>query len=557
MVSVWVVGLAALLTWVLGTPAPVLREQLKTLQFWSLETCVFLGLAVSTAALQGLPRLLERRDIFRITLLMALAFGLTVGLAPRTNRIYYDEQIYQNAGQNLADLKRAQMCNDGTIQGGRLRCASGEYNKQPYAYPHLLSLAYRLFGVGTTAAFAVNAIAMALTVCLLYLLVLILFSDRVAAFFAALLLALTPEQLVWSASAAVEPSAALACVAALLAAAWFVRSRRTASLAGAAIASAYAVQFRPESLLIVPVVALLLWQRAREEFSRPRLWWAGLLFLVFVAVHAGHMVAVRNEDWGTTQAGMSLAFVADNLRVNGWFYLADARFPMTYTLLAIRGLSGRSTEAGRMAVAFYFLMFFGIALLFYAGSYDYGADIRYSLGTYPPIAILGGLGLARLARWVEGLKPGLPALQALTAAVAFQFLWYSPVVRSKTDGAWAARADVELSAVARARPSRELLRVDPQSGDVPGGVSMPARFHRGDEPRVRGHARQPLHRRGLPALEFLVQRPGSDAAGILCKSAPSQARRSGAGLPRTGPALHLVPAQGPGSGTLTRPVRNP
>jgi hypothetical protein len=444
--SVWVAVVAALLIWVLTTPGPLLREQLKILQFWSLEACVFLGLAVGTFALDDLPRLLDRRDLLRMALLVALALGLTVGLAPRTNRIYYDEQIYQNAGQNLADLKRAQMCNDGTVQNGRLRCASGEYNKQPYAYPHLLSLAYRLFGVGTTTAFVVNAIAMALSVCAVYVLVLLLFSDRVAAFFAGLLLALTPQQLVWSASGAVEPSAALAGVAALLAAAWFVRSRTDASLAGAALATAYAVQFRPESFLIVSVVVMLLWQRAREEFTRPRLWWAGLLFLAFVAVHVGHMVAVRNEGWGTTQERMSLRYVADNLRVNGWFYLTDGRFPMTFTLLAILGLSGSRAEAGRMTMVFYFLLFFGIALPFYAGSYDYGMDIRYSLGTYPPLAILGGLGLARLVGWVEGLKPGLPAFEVLTAAAAFQFLWwYAPVVRSTTDGAWAPRADVKFA----------------------------------------------------------------------------------------------------------------
>jgi hypothetical protein len=462
--SAWVVVVAALLAWVLRTPAPLLREQLKILQFWSLETCVFLGLALSTAVLDDLPRLVDRRDVLSIALLMALAVGLTVGLAPRTNRIFYDEQIYQNAGQNLADLKRAQMCNDGTIQNGRLRCASGEYNKQPYAYPHLLSLAYRLFGVGTTTAFVVNAIAIALSVCLLYLLVLLLFSDRIAAFFAALLLALTPEQIVWSASAAVEPTAALAGIAALLAAAWFVRSRSNASLAGAALATAYAVQFRPESFLIVPVVVMLLWQRTTGEFRRPRLWWAGLLFLAFVAVHVGHMVAVRNEGWGTTQARMSLGYVADNLRVNGWFYLADARFPMTYALLAVVGLSGSRAEAGRMTMALYFLLFFGIALPFYAGSYDYGMDVRYSLGTYPPLAILGGLGLARLVRWVEGLKPGLPALPGLTAAVAFQFLWwYSPVVRSTTDGAWAARADVRFarSLVADLRGNSYVLTHNP------------------------------------------------------------------------------------------------
>ena len=29
------------------------------------------------------------------------------------------------------------MCNDGSVEYGRLQCASGEYNKQPYAYPHL------------------------------------------------------------------------------------------------------------------------------------------------------------------------------------------------------------------------------------------------------------------------------------------------------------------------------------------------------------------------------------------------------------------------------------
>ena len=173
-------------------------------------------------------------------MLVALGAGLTVGVAPRTSRIYYDEQIYQNIGQNLADLKLAQMCNDGTVKDGRLQCSLGEYNKQPYGYPHVLSLAYRVFGRGMNTAFAVNAVAMGLTIGLLYVLVLLMFSDRVAAFFAALLFAFTPEQIVWSASAAVEPSASLAAVAALLAAACFVRSRSTVSLVGVTVATAYA-----------------------------------------------------------------------------------------------------------------------------------------------------------------------------------------------------------------------------------------------------------------------------------------------------------------------------
>ena len=243
--SAWLLATAALATWLRTTPSSVLREQLAVLQFWSLEICVFLGLALAVAVAADLRRAIQWRDGVGMAVVAALALGLTLSVAPRTNRIYYDEHIYQNVGQNLADSRRAQMCNAGTVKAGRLQCASGLYNKQPYAYPHLLSLPYRIVGVGTTTAFVVNAIAMAVTVCLMYVLVLTLFADRGAAFFAALLLALTPEQIVWSATAAAEPSAAMACVAALLAAACFLRSRSNLSLAGVVIASAYAVQFRP------------------------------------------------------------------------------------------------------------------------------------------------------------------------------------------------------------------------------------------------------------------------------------------------------------------------
>ena len=38
-----------------------------------------------------------------------MSFALAVFAAPETNRIYFDEHIYQHIGQNLCDLPRAQM----------------------------------------------------------------------------------------------------------------------------------------------------------------------------------------------------------------------------------------------------------------------------------------------------------------------------------------------------------------------------------------------------------------------------------------------------------------
>ena len=101
---------------------------------------------------------------------------------------------------------------------------------------------------------------------------------------------------------------------------------------------------------------------------------------------------------------------------------------------------------GRAAIAVYFLLFFGIALLFYAGSYNYGADVRYSMATYPSLMMLAGLGAAWCVRRVTPWMPGRGAAAAIAAALVLQFVWlYSPVVRAIDDSAWAARADVTFA----------------------------------------------------------------------------------------------------------------
>jgi 4-amino-4-deoxy-L-arabinose transferase-like glycosyltransferase len=345
----------------------------------------------------------------------------------------------------MSDLRLAQICNDGNVEYGRLRCLSGEYNKQPYAYPHLLSLGYRMFGVHEWIAFGLNAAAMAATVCAIYLLVCVLFKDPDAALFAGLSLALTPQQIQWSATAAVEPSASLALVVALLWAALYLRSGGSMTLTAAAIMAGYAIQFRPESLLILPVIGLLIWPRLRQELARPDTWWAGLLFVGLAAAHVAHRFAVRNIGWGTDLARFSLEYVVPNLQVNGPFYLYDERFPLVLSLLAMLGLSIRGSTPERAAIGLYFFLFFAIDLAFYAGSYNYGADVRYSLMTYPPIGVAAGIGAARLGRMVRRVRPWIPVRLLTVGALAFQFLWYAPVVRAMTEEAWAARADVRFA----------------------------------------------------------------------------------------------------------------
>ena len=439
--AVWSVAFVALGAWLAFTPTGALVGQLAVLQRWSLDGCVFALVCCAVLLAREFSPTVARVDGYSLAALAGLSLLLTLGVAPRTNRIFYDEQIYQGIGQNMADLGLAQVCNDGSLQSGRLQCDAGEYNKQPYAYPHLLSLGYRLFGARAGTAFALNAIAAAVSVCGLYLLVSTLSGRRDAAFVAALLLAITPEQVMWSATAAVEPTASMACILALLAAAHYRRSGSIASLAGVAVTLAWAVQFRPESVLVSAVVLLLVWPRLNADLAYVRTWWVGLLFLGLVAVHVGHLMAVRHIPWGTAGARFALSYLPGNLAVNGWFYLGDERFPFVFTLLALCGLALWWRTVFAWALALCFLLFWGIDLVFYAGSYNYGADVRYALLTFPPLAALAGLGLSRLLEVGAAQWPRAPLRSVATLAVVFVFMQYAPVMRATTEEAWAARAD--------------------------------------------------------------------------------------------------------------------
>ncbi|HEY3885841.1 MAG TPA: glycosyltransferase family 39 protein, partial [Vicinamibacterales bacterium] len=394
----WSGGLAALVLWLGSTNVERLRAQLTVLQFWSLSATVLFLLLLAIHIIGSERAVWSRRDVRPLAGIVALGVCLTLFIAPRTHRIFYDEQIYESIGQNLAELRRAQVCNDGRIEYAQLQCSSGEYNKQPYGYPYLLSLAYRVFGVRDGVAFGVNAAAMAAAIGAVYFLTLLLFADRQAAAFSALVLALMPQQIVWSATAAAEPSASAAAAVGAASAAYYLRRGSPAALAAMGAIAAYAIQFRPESILILPVMAWIAWPRLWPELQRPRGWWAAALFLCLAAVPIAHLFAVRHAGWGTNAARFGAPYVVPNLRVNGRFFLMDWRFPMLFTVFAIGGATARRSGFERGALVVYFLLFFAVDLAFYAGSYNYGADVRYSLMTYPPLAVLAGVGIVRLIR---------------------------------------------------------------------------------------------------------------------------------------------------------------
>jgi hypothetical protein len=383
------------------------------------------------------------RNIIYFLLGIAIAGALiTSCIAPQTHRIYYDEDIYQNVGQNLAELQKAQLCNNGGTSFGVYSCQEGLYNKQPYGYPYLLSIIYRIFDVSETAAFIFNNILLAVSVIVVFLLTFLLFKNYIIGLFSAFIFVLIPQNLLWFNTTAVEPSSALFSSLFILSVIIFIKENSNRSLFLATILASFSIQFRPESFLIIFIGLIGIIIYKTSELKSSRIYYAGLFFLVLSFAFVVHLFITSDHSWGTTESKLSIDYIANNFSVNSLFYFDNKKFPLLFTLLFVTGLFSKSFIKEKILMVIWFLCFWGVFLFFYAGSYEYGADVRYSLVSYVPLAILSGLGVYHIQSLVTKSKLlKLYINPILVALIIISFLKFLPQVRAETQEAWGARAD--------------------------------------------------------------------------------------------------------------------
>ena len=374
---------------------------------WGMHSCVVAMIAGLGAVVAAVGRILGRRR--GLTALAVLVAGyLACGLAPLTTRILFDEHLYAQIGQTIAHTGRAEGANYARAEYGQFEMLSPWINKQPNGLPYLLSWVFRIAGVSDRASHFLNRALVGLAAASIYLgLSLVPWTlPAGAALAAAVLFMFTPLVMWWGHTVAVEPAAAATAAVAFLAACIHARLRDAPSAQGLpssalllAGATAFAVYFRPESLLVFPVVAAVLWStddRFIEDWSA----WGALALSVALAMpNVLHLWANRAESWGATDGRrFAFDFIDKNLHSNGGYFLDGTWFPLAGTLLALVGIGwllARNRTAG-LAVGVWFVLSWGIFILFYAGGYQYGASSRYAVVSCAPVAILMGVGLAGL-----------------------------------------------------------------------------------------------------------------------------------------------------------------
>lgn len=439
-----------------------LKEHLKWISPLFLEINFFLilvGIVLNIDLFKQIGGRITKKT-WAVVLLIAVGGTLiAMFLAPRTHRIFYDEDIYLNVGQNIAHLKKAGMCNEGGYLYGEYFCNQLEYNKDPNGWPYLVSLLFRIVGPSHLACFLMNNFIWGLSILVVFFTGFLLFEDERAGLYGALLFALIPEGLRWSNTTAVEPSAAFFAGLAVLSMLFLTKRPGARPLFLTSVIIPFAFQFRPECFLILLPIGFILVLMAPEELKKERTYVLILLLLALALPHIIHLCAVKGEAWGAPRGTkFALRYLEDNFRVNFFFYVKNRRFPLLFSLFFFLGIAAPRFKiitrrkrikpkidsfiwGEKTILLLWFLSFWGIFLIFYAGSYNFGADVRFSLMSYIPLAALAGFGASFLSKWA-GERVGWRWIDScLIILVLIWFLSFSPYVRAVTQEAWGARAD--------------------------------------------------------------------------------------------------------------------
>ena len=283
---------------------------------------------------------------------------------------------------------------------------------------------------------------MVVGVLLVFFIATLLFQARKAGLFAALAFAMIPTNAQWGNTAAVEPTAAVAGLLCIFLWLLFIQTDRESVLFVAVFTTVMALQFRLESLLLLPLIGLILVLYKPKTLIERRFWQWALLASILLLPLLGHYLAVRNEPWGTVnEARFSFEHLQKNFKTNFLYYFQNKEFPLFISLAAIIGAGWVGKWRQRMIVGLWFLMFWGVFLFFYAGSYRYGSDIRYSLVSNAPLAIFAGFGFLSITEVIKKWKPKWPVVPATICLLLGIFISFLPTIRAEGEEAWEARLD--------------------------------------------------------------------------------------------------------------------
>ncbi len=380
----------------------------------------------------------KRKDLLLALAVVALFLVIVIIWMKPTQLLFFDDAIYQSMGLDLLHSGQAWMCNFGTPT----QCFSGQIFHEPGGLSFNIAIGFLILGVHRISSYAVQVALAALSVFMIFLVAFLLFKDRRAAFFSALVLATLPIIIVWAAPTNSDMATlaySLICLFMLIV---MKRKRSPLALANFLFSLSLLLYMKVDTLVYIPIFAVMyvilyehgfarsvtdIVRAIRKSLLNTKLL---VLLLVFVLVaYPTFMFAFSNgSNDGYGYQGTSVQTTCSSppayIKASGTINLqnfnanicsnllfwtnqyksAQVTQPLYLTILAIIGAALLLVFRKGRPLAAIAVWFGGIFLLytaFYAGSVTYGVDWRFMIGLMAPFALLCGFGISGLAKSVE------------------------------------------------------------------------------------------------------------------------------------------------------------
>lgn len=337
-----------------------------------------------------------------VFIIFVIAMFMHAFVAPLTHRVYFDEDIYANIGQNILLEGKGILCNRGVLEP-QPHCYEYILNKQPMGHQFLFSVVYAIFGVNELPLHIMTMLLGALASVFLFTTAYLLTKRTDVGLFAALMLALTPVVIQWSATISAETYLLFFSLMSMTFLLIYVQQakQKISMLLLAAVSFAYTLQLRPEGyLILIPAALVLVFYDKNLKEKIGKLSFVvpiAVMFLLAMPTIIHTTSAINRDPWGSDNGHVfGLEYLNNNISVNTGFFFENSHFPMIFTLLAFLGgavvLWKKDYKLASLLLVWFFV-FFIIYGLFYAGSFEYGVDERFSDTLYPALLIFAGIGV--------------------------------------------------------------------------------------------------------------------------------------------------------------------
>jgi len=365
-----------------------------------------------------------------LLIILFLGFYLRMYVAPRTHRVYFDEDIYLDMGKEIATEGKGCLCNYGDQNG----CKDCILMKWPAGYPFTLALSYLLTGISENSGYNLTVFLSTLSILLVFLIGYLLSREGKIGLYAALLLALVPMYIIWSNSTAAEPTFNFFILLVVFSFLYALKNNTWKAITFAIICLAFAPQIRTEGVTVIVLTLAIIFFLDKKfifNLNQKNLIIPVIIMFILLTPYLIHVYhASKTETWGEQGERFSFEHLKNNVPINLGFWITGyptIEHPTLFTIFAVIGLVYTVLKQKKIALilCFWFLMFFLLYSSFYAGNVKFGIDVRYALNNYPPFVLLGGYGLFFIHQGLKKfLKKDLIIFFALTVLTIAYFIYF-------------------------------------------------------------------------------------------------------------------------------------